>query len=54
MYKTFNQVLSIMIFDFIEDEIPSDILEKFEQRNTAKQEKDFQKADDLRNELLTL
>ncbi len=54
MYKTFNQVLSIMIFDFIEDEIPSEILEKFEQRNTAKQEKNFQKADDLRNELLIL
>lgn len=54
MFETFNQVLSLMKFDFESDEIPGDILAKFEERNTAKQERDFEKADSLRAELIEL
>lgn len=54
MYETFNQVLSIMNFDFVEEEVPAEILEKFEERNEAKKQKDFEKADSIRDELLEL
>jgi cysteinyl-tRNA synthetase len=55
MLETFNEVLGIIDFDVLkEEEIPSDILEKFEQRNKAKQEKNFELADKLRDELLQL
>lgn len=53
LFKTFNQVL--WIFDFwildSEEEIPNEILEKLEQRNTAKKDKNFELADKLRDEL---
>lgn len=57
MFETFNDVLAIVDFEIIEaddEEIPADIEEKFEQRNQAKADKDFQKADELRDELLEL
>ena len=55
MLETFNEVFGIIDFDILkEEEIPNDILEKFEQRNKAKQEKNFELADKLRDELLEL
>jgi len=43
LYKTFNEVLAIIDFDLVSqtDEIPTEILEKLESRNTAKKQKDF-------------
>ncbi len=52
MYKTFDEVLAIMKFEFEKEEIPEDILEKFKQRNKAKKEKNFELADKLRDEIL--
>jgi cysteinyl-tRNA synthetase len=55
MFKTFNQVLAIIDFDVLKDEeIPANILKKFDERNKAKKEKDFEKADKIREELLKL
>lgn len=55
MYKTFDSVLSIFDFSILETEvIPEEIMKKFEERNLAKKEKDFEKADKLRDELLEL
>jgi len=53
-YRTLNEVLGIMDFKILEEskEIPKDILEKLEQRNNAKSEKNFELADKLRDELL--
>ncbi len=53
--KTFNQILWIVDFSFLEENtIPKEIEEKFEARNTAKKEKNFSLADSLRDELLSL
>ncbi len=53
MLRTFNQVLAIVDFDVVvNEEIPSEINELFEARNTAKKNKDFALADKLRDELL--
>lgn len=55
MFKTFNQVLGIIDFDIVVfDEIPSEILSKLEERNTAKKSKNFELADKLRDELISL
>ncbi|MDD3303003.1 MAG: hypothetical protein PHN31_05570, partial [Candidatus Gracilibacteria bacterium] len=52
MFKTFNEVLGIIDFtDNTEIEIPINILEKLEQRNNAKKEKNFMLADALRDEI---
>ncbi len=51
MFKTYNQVLWIVKFDFEEEKIPDEILQKLEMRNTAKKEKNFILADALRDEL---
>ena len=55
-YKTMNEVLVIMDFDNVEkiEEISNEILQKLEDRNNAKLEKDFELADKLRDELLEL
>ena len=55
MFKTFEEVLWIFDFSILEDnnEIPDNILSKFEERNKAKKEKDFEKADKIRDELLS-
>ncbi len=54
LYKTFNEVLAIMDFDNLDEDIiiPDDILKKLELRNDAKLEKNFELADKLRTELL--
>ncbi len=53
--KTFNQILGIVDFSFLEENtIPKEIQAKFEARNTAKKEKNFSLADSLRDELLSL
>jgi len=55
MYRTFESVLGIFDMDLTQPqelEIPTDIQEKFEARNTAKAEKDYATADALRDELL--
>lgn len=52
MFKTFDSVL--WIFDFFildETEIPWDILEKLELRNKSKEDKNFELADKLRDEI---
>lgn len=56
MYKTFDEVLAIIDFSFLEDDdkIPESILKLFEQRNKAKKEKDFELADTLRDEISNL
>ena len=54
MFKTFNDVLWIMDFSILEsldEKIPQNILEKLEARNKAKSEKNFELADNLRNEI---
>jgi cysteinyl-tRNA synthetase len=54
MYKTFNEVLWIIDFSFLEaksDEISQIILDKLSSRNQAKLEKDFVLADNLRQEI---
>ncbi len=53
MFKTFNEVLSIMDFDILDlnNFIPSDISSKLEKRNDAKRKKDFVLADSLRNDI---
>ncbi len=53
MYQTFNEVLGILdmkLFTQTQD-IPPHIQDKFESRNTAKQEKNFELADSLRQEI---
>lgn len=53
MFRTFNSVLRIMDFENLDnDEIPEEILKKLEERNLAKKEKSFEKADKIRDELL--
>lgn len=53
MFKTFNSILSIFDFNVLKtQEIPSEILQKFEERNVAKKAKDFALADKIRDELL--
>lgn len=55
MFKTFNEILWIVDFtDNTEVEIPVDIIEKLNQRNTAKKEKNFILADAIRDELDSL
>lgn len=51
MYKNFNEVLSLIQFEFEDEAIPSEIVEIFEARNQAKSQKDFKQADLLRNKL---
>lgn len=54
MYKTFDEVLWIIDFSILdqkEEIIPQIVLDKFEARNKAKQDKDFSKADILRQEI---
>ncbi len=52
MLETINYVLWIIDFWVLEEwEIPQNILEKFEARNKAKKEKNFELADKLRDEL---
>jgi cysteinyl-tRNA synthetase len=55
MYKTFDSVFAIMDFSILEnndEDIPEVILEKFEARNKAKKDKNFEQADILRDEIL--
>ena len=57
MYKTFDSVFAIVDFSILEESsesIPETIIEKFEKRNIAKKEKNFQQADTLRGEILEL
>lgn len=56
MFKTFNEVLGIIDFSQEDktNDIPEEITKKFEKRQKAKEEKDFQKADEIRDELLEL
>lgn len=55
LLRTYNQVLWIMDFSLLDEiEIPTNIQEKLNQRNEAKQAKNFTLADALRDELLDL
>lgn len=55
MFKTFNQVFAIVDFDVVvSEEIPMDIISKLEARNAAKKSKDFELADKIRDELISL
>lgn len=56
MFVTMNQVLWIFDFEITENEekIPENILQKLEDRNNAKSNKDFELADKIRDELLEL
>jgi cysteinyl-tRNA synthetase len=52
MFNTMNQVLWIFDFSILEEEsIPKEILNKLEERNNAKKDKNFELADKLRDEL---
>lgn len=51
--KTFDQILWIIDFSILEEqEIEKEILELFDKRNIFKKEKNFQKADEIRDILL--
>lgn len=54
MFETFDQVFSLLDLEILESEveISEDIQEKLEARNAAKAEKNFELADNLRDELL--
>ena len=53
LLKTFDQILWIMDFSILEKtEIPEEIFKLFEERNNFKKEKNFEKADEIRNILL--
>jgi len=56
MFKNFSEILWIFDYWILEKtkEIPSEILQKFEKRNQAKNDKNFELADKLRNEILNL
>jgi cysteinyl-tRNA synthetase len=55
MLDTLNYVLWIIDFDILQqEEIPEDIVELFEKRNSAKKDKNFELADKIRDELLEL
>ena len=54
MCKTFDSVLGLFDFSSLSTKVSAEILEKLELRNQAKKEKDFEKADALRDELLSL
>lgn len=57
MYEQLDSVFAIINWDVIEaedEEVPSEIQELLEKRNSAKAEKDFDIADKLRDELLDL
>jgi cysteinyl-tRNA synthetase len=52
MLKTFNEVFWIIDFtDNTNIEIPEEIQEKLNQRNSAKKDKDFALADRIRDEI---
>jgi cysteinyl-tRNA synthetase len=53
MFKNLNEVLWIFDFEILEnkEKISEEILSKLEQRNKAKQEKNFELADKIRDEL---
>jgi cysteinyl-tRNA synthetase len=53
-YKTLNEVLAIIDFDLSTEkqEIKDEFLQKLEERNIAKKEKNFELADSIRDELL--
>jgi cysteinyl-tRNA synthetase len=54
MFKTFEEVLWIFDFSILDDneEISDDILKILEERNIAKKDKNFEKADKIREQLL--
>lgn len=54
MCKTFDSVLGLFDFEALNTEISSEVLEKLELRNQAKKDKNFERADALRDELLSL
>ena len=56
MYLSFNEVFQILDLDTFEpeEEIPEEILQKLEERNRAKQEKNYTRSDTLRDELLEI
>lgn len=54
LFETFNEVFSIINFDFEDEKISENILKIFEERNLAKKNKDFASADRLRDELSSL
>ena len=55
MFKTFNQVLGIVDFDVIKtEEIPEELNKRLIDRNKAKSEKNFELADSIRDELVSL
>ncbi len=53
VFKTFNQVLSIMDFSILEKtlDIPQDIVDLIEKRNQAKLSKDYALSDEIRKEV---
>jgi len=54
MLRSMNEVFAFIDLDILDaapEEVPSDIAEKLEARNTAKADKDFELADALRDEI---
>lgn len=52
--KIFNAILKILNLNYYKEELPENILLLIEQRNHAKQNKDFEKADAIRQEINNL
>ena len=53
-FVKFNQVLGLNMDNLVENNIPDEIKHLAEKRWNAKKNRDFAKADDLRNQLLSL
>ena len=55
VFRTYNQVLWILDFSILEEIlVPTEVLDKLELRNKAKEEKDFEWADRLRDEIQSM
>jgi cysteinyl-tRNA synthetase len=56
MFKTFDQVLTILDFSMLEniDFIPVSVLQLLDERNDAKNSKDFELSDRLRSKIVKL
>ena len=57
MYESFNQVFALFDFNLLEGldaDIPEEIIALATQRQEAKDEKNYQRADEIRNELAKL
>ena len=51
MFKEFNKVLGVFNFDCLEVEVPEEIIKMAEERQNARKNRDFAKADEMRDKI---